>query len=1269
MAILVAVDPRTNPAKATIKKALRVDFDIKAPEDLAGPISQTFFLWLNSLFLTGYKRAFTTTDLGMISSPLYAKSILAKFSNIANGHIASSGNGFALQTFTSLGFYALAPVIPRLAVTGFTFSQSFLVTALLKYLEHGEQRPASHGYGLLGACAFVYIGIAVSNSWYWRHMYKSVSIIRGGLVVSIFEKVLRLPEDGGTEAKATTLMISDVQRIVSGLAFIHEVWAGILETALATYLLQRIMGVSSMAMLGLALACGAISSFVASKISVQQRNWLKAMEQRIDATKRLLDSLKAVKMRGAEDRVGQVVNELRRLEIQAARLFRALITVSVFLSYSTVTLSPLLVFAAYIGVNGADSDLDSATMFSSLVLIALLGSPLIHLFQAMPALGSAQGCFGRIHAFLETPEMFQNASVDLQRTRMHRGDTRLSSNPSGSYQPAISIRNASLGWSSDETVLENINLEVARGSFVALVGKTGSGKSLLLKSALGEVKHVSGSIELPLDKVSYCSQTPWLENMSAEQTWTQYGGGDPKSLAEVLEACFLDDLISLPDYRTGRVGSGGVRLSGGQRQRLALARAIALRKEIVLLDDVFSALDRATRQQISTRLLGPEGLLRRLGTTVLFTTHDSSIAMLADQVYEITVDRSLAPLSLQKPANGDAIENRIAQGETTEKGFDEKDTTASDQAINATVQKVKDDQNEKDTKVSDRQVYLRYVHAMGFKNAGIFLFLVIAFAICLKLPDLWVQWWSTALQQGDTRGNNYWIGMFALLEVLPLLVLCLCIFHLMFFIVPTSASTLHASLLRTVLLAPFAFISRVDTGSLMNRFNQDLMFVDAFLPLDLFNTCAELFTSTFQLILVAIVSKQALAILPALFAVLYFIQRVYLRSSKQLRLLDLSWKADLHTKFGETVSGLSVIRANGWLNPMREKFLEKLDRSQEPFYLLYMVQRWLQLVLNLVVAGLAITIAGVAIGMRDKVAVGAVGVAFLNTTTLGETLTNFIISWTSLETSLGAIARVSMFEQDTPREREEQSNVDVPDDWPKPGQVTFENVWATYDDKDGGSSWRLSGVTLTVKPGERVAVCGRTGSGKSTLLLALLGMLHMPVGSVRVDGIDISALQMTILRRRFKVVSQDSFFEPTSTFRQDLDPSGKISDDDVREILGECRVWEIVAASGGLDSKRSDAKLSAGEAQLLSIARLLLQNPTESGNIILLDEATSSLDRETEQYIERVMSARLQNATVIAVMHRLEAVSTYDKVAVLDKGVLVDFGDVGDVKARCELFK
>ncbi|KAJ4417724.1 hypothetical protein N0V82_005998 [Gnomoniopsis sp. IMI 355080] len=1031
------------------KKSLMPQAGSKGSEDLAGPISQALFLWLNRLFLAGYKGAFIGADLERISSPLYTKSIFPRFKRLA----------------------------------------------------------------------------------------------RGGI-------------NGGTEAKATTLMVSDVQQIVSGLVFIHEVWAGVMETALATYLLQRIMGVSSISMLALVVVCGLSSSFVAGKISVQQRKWFNAMEQRLDATKRLLDSLKSVKMRGAEDRVGQVVNELRRLEIRAARPFRALLTASVFLSYSTVTLSPLLVFAAYININGGNDKLDTATMFSSLILIALLSTPLIHLFQAFPALGGAQGCFRRIHAFLEISERSQGSPTEQNSVSSHDKDYEMRPSPRKGGAVALSICDASLGWSPGEPMLRGINLHVRGGSVVAIVGKTGSGKSLLLKSIIGEAGHVIGAVNVSIENVAFCSQTPWLENISAEKTWTQYGSDDTEWLAEVLQACSLDDLTNLPDYRIGKIGSGGVRISGGQRQRLALARAVALRKDVVLLDDVFSALDRTTRHQVSTRLLGPEGLLRKSGATVLFTTHDASIARLADEVYEISVYGTLAPAFAQ--AKG-SIEKATATKSANLN--DENALKAHAELAVATVaQKTGYENDDLKKPVSDRQVYLRYARAMGFQNTGIFLFLTIAFA--------------------DFS-------------------------HLMFFTVPASASSLHASLLRTILLAPFAYISRLDTGSLMNRLNQDLLFVDALLPLDLFNTCAELFTSLIQLVLVGVVSKQALSVLPVLVAVLYLIQRVYLRSSKQLRLLDLDSKADLHTKFGETASGLSVIRANGWVTPMRQKFMEKLDRSQEPFYLLYMVQRWLQLVLNLVVAGLAITIAGVAIALKGKVAAGSVGVAFLNITTLGETLTNFMTSWTSLETSLGAISRVSSFEKETPTEHEQQSTVGVPKNWPSASQIIFNNVWAAYDDKGDGSNWTLSGVTLTVQPGERVAVCGRTGSGKSSLLLTLLGMLKTSIGSIHVDGIDISGLQMSALRRRIQVVSQDSFFEPTSTFRQELDPDSRLEHGKIEELLRDCRVWEVVEMSGGLVGKRADAKLSAGEAQLLAIARLLLQNPAGAGGLILLDEATS----------------------------------------------------------------
>lgn len=233
-----------------------------------------------------------------------------------------------------------------------------------------------------------------------------------------------------------------------------------------------------------------------------------------------------------------------------------------------MTLSPLLVFAAYIGVNGGNGKLDTATMFSSLILIALLSTPLIHLFQAFPALGGAQGCFRRIHTFLETSERSQGSPTEQTSVSSHDQGYELRPFPRRGGVVALSICGASLGWSPGEPMLRGINLCIKRGSVVAVVGKTGSGKSLLLNSIIGEAGHVIGAVNVSIKSVAFCSQTPWLENMSAEETWTQYGGHDAEWLAEVLQACCLDDLTNLPDYKIGKIGSGGVRISGGQRQRL-----------------------------------------------------------------------------------------------------------------------------------------------------------------------------------------------------------------------------------------------------------------------------------------------------------------------------------------------------------------------------------------------------------------------------------------------------------------------------------------------------------------------------------------------------------------------------------------------------------------------------------------------------------------------------------------------------------------------------
>lgn len=380
--------------------------------------------------------------------------------------------------------------------------------------------------------------------------------------------------------------------------------------------------------------------------------------------------------------------------------------------------------------------------------------------------------------------------------------------------------------------------------------------------------------------------------------------------------------------------------------------------------------------------------------------------------------------------------------------------------------------------------------------------------------------------------------------------------------------------------------------------------IDMSLPLNLFNTISALLTCMIQVVLVAVAAVYVLAVLPALLVTLYLIQHFYLRTSKQLRQHELQSKASLHTKIMETCAGLVTIRAHQWQTIFKREFHEQLDRSQEPIYLLYAVQRWLQLTLDLVVTGLSVTVAGVALGIRDKTNVGAIGVAFLNLTTLGETLTRFLTSWTSLEVSLGAIARIETFQKDTPQESNVTSSIDVPPAWPLSGEIKFEDVSSSYSSAAEKPIWRVEGLNLIIHSGEKVAICGRSGSGKSTLMLTLLSLMETRKGTILIDGIDISHVKPSVLRSKFHVISQDSYIHG-ETVRDALYPQGISSDDKIWSILDNCALKQKIETSGGLDTPLLGVTLSAGEMQLFALASTILNAEQQPGGIVLFDEATS----------------------------------------------------------------
>ncbi|KAH8703553.1 P-loop containing nucleoside triphosphate hydrolase protein [Talaromyces proteolyticus] len=1221
------------------------------PEPFIGFWIRVGFGWLFSTLRQGYHQILAVDDLPALDYRLRSDGVYSSLQTTMVKYDMAKKYSLLRACFRAYNRTFLGAVIPRLCLTGFTFAQPFLINALISYVE--IDTPLSNGKAMIGAYALAYLGKAVSNSVFSYQTFRFLTQLRGGLISLIYHETAHGRNVDQGELDSTSLMGTDVQRIIVGFQSIHELWGSLIDIAIATYLLQREVYVACLVPGLLVLAFVLMTFKISARGKRYQKLWAEKVEERLAVTSSMLGDMRAIKMLGLSDKLFDIVDKLRRTEIYESRKFRILLVGEIFFSNSPTVLAPVVTFAAFVAIAAArhEHSILTAQAFTSLSLISLQTTPALSLIQAIPAVIQCLSCFDRIQEF-------------CSRVNKNAVSENMQPQNSEEWQSShiVSFNCQSFAWSkSGLAILDSIDVQISAGRITAVMGPTGSGKSTLLESILGETIPLYGPDRTVRSfyTAAYCSQTPWLINGTIRENII--GQSAVESVDEawydtVLWACGLEaDVNRLKRGDHTAVGSKGSSLSGGQKQRVALARAIYSRCQFVLLDDVFSGIDAYNVSLISNRLFGEHGLLRRQKSTVILVTHAPSVVAFAQDVIVLESGRirKAGPLESLQGTEGYLSTSKQQVDSFNDSSLDPDTTTSVN--TNGDLHKVAsssfDEQtNDLNRRNGDPSVYKYFSKASGHMTVfGIFAFLALC-VFCAEFSTVWVDWWSAA-NSNDPNNNatGMYLGVYATLGISSTLFMTAACWLLFVKVISNSSLNLHTDLLTTTVRATLQFCLETDLGSIVNRFSQDMELIG----MDLCGVSINYTYSVCDLVgkgvLLAVFGKYLSVAIPFVVVIVYIVQKFYLRTSRQVRLLDIEAKAPVYQLFLETSSGANTLRAYGWQSSFQKILESRLDRSQRPVYSLYCIQRLLAFILDLVIAALAVILVSIVVMWKSSFTAGAVGISLVTIMTFNRTMVSVVKYWTTLETSIGAVARIKDFAENTPVEKNRSDcQMVVPSNWPTAGTIVYKNVVASYKPE---AEPVLKGISLSIKKGEKIAICGRSGSGKTSMILSLLAMIHCHQdSSIEIDGIDIASLAPAELRSRINVVPQDPFLMPGS-IRFNIDPYGSVSDEAIIRALQKLNLWNIVESSGGLDTQRPTTSWSVGEKQLLCLARAMIRKSP----VLILDEATSSVDSVTESIMQNVIDTDFVEHTVIAVVHRLGYIRHFDKVAFLQAGELVEF--------------
>ncbi|KAK4055919.1 hypothetical protein OIO90_003176 [Microbotryomycetes sp. JL221] len=1121
-------------------------------------------------------------------------------------------------------------------------------------------------------------------------------LARAALIAAVYRRSMVMSGKSRvtiTNSKLVSHISTDISRIEFCGQFFHFSYSAMLQLLLVIIILLTQIGVSALA--GVALVCVALpfQTLAMSKMYKMRQASMKFTDRRIKTISELLAGIKVIKMFAWELPYMDKVHQLRKQELVGIRWLLVIRALTQAIAMSIPTLAAVVVFATYSATGNKQTP---AEIWTSLSLLNLLRMPLMLLPNSLSAITDAHSALQRLLPVFLSEKLPDTFKIDPEcKLAIHATDCDFTweTSASPSVEPDSKRSKSAKKVASkvnDEKVavndtapskLSGINLAVPRGQLLCVVGSVGSGKSSLLQGLIGEMRKTKGEVVFG-GSIGYCAQMPWSQNTTIRENII-FG----QAFAEerywncVRAACLLADFDMLPNGDLTQIGEKGITLSGGQRQRVQIARTLYHNADIILLDDPLSAVDAHVGAHLVTNVI--QGELKH--KTRILVTHALHVLPLADWIVvmdngviaeqgtydQLMKDDSHFAKLAREFGTGDKKDDETEGGDSVTADGTKTDRAESDGQGKGkkTAAKALMQVEERVLGRVQKSTYLGFLKAANGLVTGPLLLLTMSMmCAALILSNFSLVWWQ---REQWNKSEAFYSGLYAGLGIAQ----ATAVFAMgaaAVLLGSTASITLHRGAVERIIRAPMSFFDTTPLGRVLNRLSKDIDNCDSRLNDSLrmaLATSAQIFGS---FIIIAIVSRYFL-IAVAICLVLYWrLSAFYRASARAIKRHDNVLRSEVYSWFSESLAGLSTIRACQESSRFVSGLQDRVDRENRALLLTVYNQRWLAVRLDLMGALLTITVSAIAVGQRRTLSPSVIGLALSTILAIQQALSMMIRQSTEVENNMASAERLLFYQHQLEQERPAFIESSAPPStWPLHGSIEFDKVVMSYRP---GLPAVLRGLSMSVTGGSKIGVVGRTGAGKSSIMMALFRIVELSSGKIRIDGIDISEIGLTQLREKLAIIPQDALLF-NGTIRSNLDPFSVYEDKILWDALRRAWLVEREAGSYGnevgrnkfsLDSAIEDegSNLSVGERSLVSLARALVKD----SKIVVLDEATASVDAETDARIQATIVNEFKDKTLLVIAHRIRTIIGYDKVLVMAHGQVEAFDTPLDLFDQQETF-